>query len=87
MCWRRLTTVSGRAPIVAVPKKDGSVHVCGDYKVTVNPALDVNQYPMPRPSDLFATLASGKYFTKSDLTHAYNHIGVGSRGRGGQSPP
>ena len=29
---------------------------------------------MPRPSDLFATLAGGKYFTKLDLTHTYNQL-------------
>ena len=29
------------APIVPVPKKDRKVQVCGDYKVTVNPSLDV----------------------------------------------
>ena len=32
-------------PIVAVPKKDGTFCICGDYKVTVNQALAVNQYP------------------------------------------
>jgi len=53
------------APNVAVPKKDGKVRICGDYKVTINPAIDVDQYPLP---DLFATVAKGKNFTKLDLS-------------------
>ena len=59
------------APIVAVPKKDGKIRICGDYKVTVNQALEVDQYPLPKPDDLFATLAGGKKFTTLDLSQAY----------------
>ena len=62
------------APIVAVPKKDGRIRICGDYKSTVNQAMEVDQYPLPRPEDLFATLAGGKHFSKLDLSHAYNQL-------------
>ena len=45
------------APIVAVTKKDGKIRICGDYKVTVNQSLEVDQYPLPKPDELFASLA------------------------------
>ena len=59
------------APIVAVPKQDGKFRICGDYKVTVNAALDIDQYPLPKPDDLFASLAGGQKFSKLDLAQAY----------------
>ena len=62
------------APIVPVPKKNGKFRICGDYKVIINQALDVDQYPLPKPDDLFATLAGGKKFTKLDLTQAYQQL-------------
>eukprot|EP00731_Ephydatia_muelleri_P015883 Em0009g307a len=58
-------------PIVPVVKGDGSVRICGDYKVTLNPCLEVDQYPLPKPEELFATLAGGEQFTKMDLSQAY----------------
>ena len=62
------------APIVPVPKSDSSIRICGDYKVTVNPVLQVDQYPVPKPEDLFSTLAGGKTFSKLDLSHAYQQV-------------
>ena len=36
--------------------------------------LDVDQYPLPKPEDIFAKLAGGQLFTTLDLTHAYNQL-------------
>ena len=49
-------------------------YVCGDYKVTINPVLDVDQYPLPKPDDILATLFGGQRFTTLDLSHAYNQL-------------
>ena len=71
---KKVSHSSWAAPVVPVPKKDGKVRICGDYKVTVNPHLDVDQHPLPRPEELFATLANGKAFTKIDLSQAYQQM-------------
>ena len=50
------------------------VRICGHYKVTINPVLEVDQYPVPKAEDLFTTLAGGQKFTKLDLSHAYQQV-------------
>lgn len=40
----------------------------------VDSVLDVDKYPLPRPEEIFATLAGGKTFTTLDLRHAYNQL-------------
>lgn len=62
------------APVVADPKQDGRLRLSGDYKVTINPVLDVDQYPLPKPEDIFATLVGSQRFTTLDLTHTYNQL-------------
>ena len=61
-------------PLVPVVKPDGSVRLCGDYKITVNLVLQVDHYPMPTPEDLFATFAGGTLFSKIDLSQVYNQV-------------
>ena len=63
------------APIVPVIKSDKkSVRICGDFRVTINPVSRLNRYPIPKIEDLFATLEKGKYFTKIDLSQAYQQL-------------
>ena len=54
-------------PIVPVLKPDGIVRICGDYKVTMNPVLDVPERLMPTADDLFTQLNGGEKFTKLDF--------------------
>jgi len=61
-------------PIVPVPKKDGSVRICGHYKGTVNPELQAEQYPLPSIEDIFAKLSGGQKFSKIDLCQAYHQL-------------
>ena len=47
-------------PIVPVPKPNGSVRICCDFKVTVNPLVEIDKYPLLRIDDIFATLSQGQ---------------------------
>ena len=62
------------APIVPVVKPDGSIRICGDYKVTINQVAKPDTYPLPKIEDLFTSLSGGKIFSKVDLASAYLQI-------------
>ena len=61
-------------PIVPILKKDGSIRLCGDYKVTLNRETLTESYPLPRIEDMLASLAGGTSFSKLDLAHAYQQV-------------
>jgi len=61
-------------PVVPVPKKDGSIRICGDFKLTINPVLRAEEYPLPRIEDIFAKLAGGTLFSVIDLAKAYHQM-------------
>ncbi|CAK1600823.1 unnamed protein product [Parnassius mnemosyne] len=62
------------SPIVPVLKRDGSVRICADYSVSLNKQLVIDQYPLPTVNELFSKLHGGQYFTKLDLSMAYNQF-------------
>lgn len=58
-------------PIVVVKKSNGKIRICGDYKVTVNPNLMIDRYPLPTTSELFEGLEEAEWYSKLDCTEAY----------------
>lgn len=62
------------APIVPVAKPNGTVRICGDYKLTVNQVSKLDNYPIPKTEDLLATLEDGEKFTKLDMSQAYQQM-------------
>lgn len=81
--WQPVQFNDYGTPVVPVRKPPsarnpkGSIRVCGDYSVTVNPQLETHRQPLPLPEDLMRKLGGGYYFSKLDLADAYNQIQLG----------
>ena len=65
------------ALIVPVIKRDGTVCICGDYKLTVNQVAKLEVYLLPRIKGLLASLTGGKTLTKLDFSQAYIQVKQG----------
>ncbi|KAK3793006.1 hypothetical protein RRG08_032268 [Elysia crispata] len=68
-------------PVVPVLKQSGDVRLCGDFKITLNPVLQAEQYTLPRVEDIFANLGSGQKFSKIDLRQAYLQLPLNEESR------
>ena len=55
-------------------KSDGTVRVCGDYKLTVNKVSKLDGYPTTKLEDLYTKLVGGQTFTELDLSYAYEQM-------------
>ncbi|XP_025412882.1 uncharacterized protein K02A2.6-like isoform X1 [Sipha flava] len=70
-----LTPVNySECPIVPILKPDGTVRICGGFKITINPVLEGTEYPLPKIEHLYANINGSKYFSKIDLKDAYQQM-------------
>jgi hypothetical protein len=63
------------APMIFVPKKDGTQNLCVDYRA-LNEVTVKNKYPLPRIDDLFDQLRGVSVFSKIDLRSGYHQLKI-----------
>lgn len=62
-------------PILFVPKKNGKLRLCVDYR-QLNDITIKNRYPLPLIKELRDRLQGAKWFTAMDLKGAYNLVRI-----------
>lgn len=77
----KTTNIEWATPVVIAVKSNGNVRICGDFRVTINPHVQRDDYPLPRFEDIMSKLNGGQEFTKIDLRDAYLQINVEQESR------
>ena len=73
--WIRHSISPAGAPILFVPKKDGGLRLCVDYR-GLNKITVKNRHPLPLIGEMLDRLQGAKLFTKLDLRNAYHRIRI-----------
>jgi hypothetical protein len=60
--WIQPSSSPGGAPVLFVPKPDGSLRMCIDYRA-LNKLTLKNKYPLPRIENLLENLSGAQYFS------------------------
>jgi Reverse transcriptase (RNA-dependent DNA polymerase) len=68
------------APIVLIPKPDGSIRFCVDYRKLKDVSVN-DSYALPRIDDCLDSLESARYFTTLDANSGYWQINVAPEDR------
>ncbi|GBG85719.1 hypothetical protein CBR_g40447 [Chara braunii] len=73
--WIRPSSSPFGASVLFVPKKEGELRMCIDYR-GLNAITVKNVEPLPRIDDLLDRVQGAKYFSKIDLKSGYHQIEV-----------
>lgn len=73
--WIRPSQSSAGAPILFVPKGDGGLRLCVDYR-GLNEITHKNRYPLPLIAESLDRLAGAAVYTQLDLMDAYHRIRI-----------
>ena len=61
---------------VHLKKKNNTIRVCIDFSTGLNESLQNYNYPLLTPEEIFPKLNDGNFFSKLDLSDAYQLVEV-----------
>jgi hypothetical protein len=73
--WIRHSTSPAGAPIIFVPKKDGTLRLCVDYR-GLNAVTIKDRCPLPLIGETLDRLSGAHYYTTLDLKDAYHRMRI-----------
>ena len=73
--WIQHSISPAGAPILFVPKKDGKLCLCVDYR-TLNAVIRKNRHNLPLISEILDRLNGAQYLTKINLQDAYHRVAI-----------
>ena len=76
--WIRKSESPAGSPILFVPKKDGGLRLCVDYRA-LNKVTVKNRHPLPLISETLDRLSGAAVYTKFDLRDAYHRIPIADK--------
>ena len=69
------TSAEWASPVVFVPKKDGTMPFCVDYR-KLNGVTARDSYPLPRMDECIDSLGDSNYFTTLDCNSGYWQVEI-----------
>ena len=68
------------SPIVLVPKKDGSVRFCIDFR-KLNKVTEFDTKPRPNMEEVIYRMSGHRFYSQMDLCKGYWQLGLSKRSR------